>query len=80
MQALQDFPDIDVSRSVMVGDSLSDMQFARNAGIIPVHVGTIRHPEFERILDITTSHFDSLYDFALHLDDFPFLLSASDVR
>ncbi len=80
MQALQDFPDIDVSRSVMVGDSLSDMQFARNVGIIPVHVGTIRHPEFERILDITTSHFDSLYDFALHLDDFPFFSSASDVR
>lgn len=71
MQAQRDFPDIDFKKSLMAGDSMSDMQFARNAGIIPVHVGAVRHPEFEHILDITTSHFDSLYDFALHLDDIP---------
>ncbi len=32
-EALRDFPDIDLSRSVMLGDSESDRQFALNAGI-----------------------------------------------
>jgi len=67
LQAKQDFPDIDFSDSIMVGDSLSDMQFAQKAGILPVHVGTIRYPEFDEILSITKHHFDSLYDFAKRL-------------
>lgn len=33
LQAQTDFPDIDFSRSIMVGDSPSDEYFARNAGI-----------------------------------------------
>lgn len=69
LQALRDFPDIDPARSLMVGDTLSDMQFARNASIHAVHVGAVRHPEFETVMDIASSHFDSLYDFALHLED-----------
>ena len=32
-QARSDFPDIDFARSLMVGDSESDRQFARNAGM-----------------------------------------------
>lgn len=63
-QAQRDFPDIDFSHSVMVGDSLSDMQFAQNAGIRAVHVGAIRHPEFEEIQKITQRHYDSLFEFA----------------
>ena len=55
------FPDAD---SVMVGDSLSDMQFAVNAGIIPVHVGA-KHPgEYEEIQKITPLHYRNLLDFA----------------
>jgi phosphoglycolate phosphatase-like HAD superfamily hydrolase len=53
----------------MVGDSLSDMLFAKNAGILPVHAGTIRYPEFDEILTLTKYHFDSLYDFAKYLDE-----------
>ena len=67
-QAQKDFPDIDFSRSLMVGDSLSDIQFAKYAGIPAVHVGAIRHPEFEEIQKITPHHFDSLYDFALAME------------
>ncbi len=63
-QAFKEFPELDRSRSVMVGDSLSDMQFARNAGLIPVHVGAVRYPEFEEIRTITPYHFDCLLDFA----------------
>lgn len=69
LQAKTDFPDIDFADSMMVGDSLSDMQFAQNAGITPVHVGAIRYPEFDEILSITKYHFDSLYDLARYLDD-----------
>ena len=32
-QARIDFPDIDFARSLMIGDSESDRQFARNAGM-----------------------------------------------
>ena len=32
-EALRDFPDIDLSKSIMVGNKLSDMQFGRNAGM-----------------------------------------------
>lgn len=39
-QARHDFPGIDFSRSLMVGDSVSDMQFGRNAGMKTVMVTT----------------------------------------
>ncbi len=68
LQAKSDFPDIDFSDSFMVGDSLSDMQFAQNAGITPIHVGAIRHPEFDEILHLTQYHFDDLLDFARFTD------------
>jgi histidinol-phosphate phosphatase family protein len=38
LQAKADFPDIDFSRSVMVGDSLSDLQFGHNLGMRNVWV------------------------------------------
>ncbi|MGF1533320.1 MAG: D-glycero-alpha-D-manno-heptose-1,7-bisphosphate 7-phosphatase [Bernardetiaceae bacterium] len=39
-QAQQDFPEIDLSRSIIVGDSPSDMEFGRRAGMQTVFVGT----------------------------------------
>lgn len=39
-QAQRDFPQIDFSKSFMVGNKLSDMQFARNAGIQTVFAAT----------------------------------------
>lgn len=38
-QAKKDFAEIDFSKSIMVGDSVSDMQFGRNAGMLTVFVG-----------------------------------------
>lgn len=43
-QAKQDFPDIEFSKSIMVGNRLSDMAFGRNAGIHTLFVATT-HPE-----------------------------------
>jgi histidinol-phosphate phosphatase family protein len=39
LQAKKDFPEIDFSKSIMVGDSESDMQFGKNAGMYTVFVG-----------------------------------------
>lgn len=38
LQAKKDFPQIDFSKAIIVGDSLSDMEFGRNAGIKTVYV------------------------------------------
>lgn len=38
LQAKKDFPEIDFEKSIIVGDSLSDMEFGRNAGIRTVYV------------------------------------------
>jgi histidinol-phosphate phosphatase family protein len=39
-QAQQDFKHIDFSKSIMVGNKLSDMQFGKNAGMFTVYVDT----------------------------------------
>lgn len=38
-QAKKDFPEIDFSKSIIVGDSVSDMLFGRNAGMKTVFIG-----------------------------------------
>src|SRR5690606_3489455 len=38
LQAQHDFPEIDFAKSIIVGDSISDMQFGRNAGMFTVLV------------------------------------------
>ena len=46
--AQADFPEINFSKSIMVGDSLSDMEFGRNAGM---HVIYVKHgPEIKNSL------------------------------
>lgn len=40
LQAKADFPDIELNKSVMIGDSPSDMLFARNLGMIAVFVSS----------------------------------------
>ena len=44
IQAAKDFPDIDLSKSVMAGNRISDMEFGRNLGIYTVYIETT-HPE-----------------------------------
>lgn len=52
VKAKKDFPGIDLSKTIMVGNNLSDMQFARNAGTYAVFVKTTRpdqpaHPDID---------------------------------
>jgi D-glycero-alpha-D-manno-heptose 1-phosphate guanylyltransferase len=62
-RARADFPDIDLSKSVIVGNNISDMRFGRNAGMHTVFVSTttkniqLPHPDIDML-------FDSLADFA----------------
>jgi len=66
LRAMQDFPLISKSRSIMVGNNISDMQFGRNAGMFTVLLTTTGtrvtppHP----LVDL---QFDSLIDFATAL-------------
>ena len=43
-KAKKDFPEIDLSRSIMVGNKLSDMAFGKNAGMFTIYLKTT-HPE-----------------------------------
>lgn len=38
LQAQIDFPEIDFAKSIIVGDSITDMEFGRNAGMFTVYV------------------------------------------
>lgn len=67
LQAQKDFPDIDFSKSIMVGNKLSDMRFGRAAGMFTVFVATTNpetpypHPDIDL-------RFDSLFHFVAALE------------
>jgi histidinol-phosphate phosphatase family protein len=63
IQAQTDFPDIDLKKSLIVGNNMSDMEFGRNAGIYTVFVKTT-HPEQVIPHPAIDLAFDSLPDFA----------------
>ena len=56
--AQNDFPDIDLSKSIMIGDMYSDVEFGINAGMKTIFVG-------DNELTISPDdRFETLYDFA----------------
>ena len=57
LQAIKDFPGIDLDKSIMVGNTASDMQFGRNLGIKTIFLPTTR-PE----VDLADSRIDAVYD------------------
>lgn len=63
LRAKKDFPDIDFSKAIMVGNNISDMLFGKNAGMYTVFVKTTNpgqlfpHPD-------TDLDFNTLADFA----------------
>ncbi|MDP1803522.1 MAG: HAD family hydrolase [Bacteroidota bacterium] len=62
LQAKKDFPEIDFSKSIIVGDSLSDMEFGKKAGMRTIFISDEKKKD-ERI-DL---HFRSLIEFAHNL-------------
>jgi histidinol-phosphate phosphatase family protein len=66
LAAREDFPEIDFSRAVMVGNNISDMAFGRNAGMYTVFLKTTSPGQTlpDPHIDLA---FNSLYEFAKHL-------------
>ena len=66
LRARKDFPGVNLKKSVMVGDSQSDMEFGHNAGMTTVLVGD--EPQIARENPkIVDYYFPTLYDFSLEL-------------
>jgi len=58
LQALKDFPGIDLTKSAMIGNTLSDMKFGRNLGIaINIFLPTTR-----KEVDVNHADIDLVYD------------------
>lgn len=58
LQAIKDFPAIDLSKSLMIGNTLSDMKFGRNLGVATnIFLPTTRkevpldHPDIDLVFD-----------------------------
>ena len=58
LQAIKDFPKIDLSKSLMIGNTLSDMKFGRNLGVaVNIFLPTTRkevpldHPDIDFVFD-----------------------------
>ena len=58
LKAKEDFPSVDFSRSIILGNKLTDMQFGRNAGMYTVFIATtdpaipFPHPDIDMRFDL----------------------------
>ncbi|HEY4935718.1 MAG TPA: HAD family hydrolase [Puia sp.] len=62
-QAVRDFPEINLKKSLMVGNNISDMLFGKNAGMKTVFLQTTK-PVLELPHEDIDLHFNNLDDFA----------------
>jgi histidinol-phosphate phosphatase family protein len=62
-RAKKDFPEIDFTKAIMVGDNITDMQFGKSTGMVTVFVGDKNKIAFED-KDLIDDYCDSLPDFA----------------
>ncbi len=67
LEAVKEFPDIDLSKTIMVGNTLSDMQFGRNLGVYTIFLPTTR-PEVNLEDGRIDAVFETLKDFANVID------------
>jgi D-glycero-D-manno-heptose 1,7-bisphosphate phosphatase len=61
-QAVRDFPEIDLKKSLMVGNNISDMLFGKNAGMKTIFLQTTK-PDLELPLEGIDLYFNNLDDF-----------------
>ncbi len=72
MQAKEDFPEIDFRRSVMVGNSLSDMEFGKRLAMHTVFL-TTKHEPYTLPNDLIDEQYDSLQSWTRTLSATPIL-------
>lgn len=58
LQAIKEFPNINLSKSIMIGNTLSDMKFGRNLGVAI----TIFLPTTRKDIDINDENIDMVFD------------------
>jgi D-glycero-D-manno-heptose 1,7-bisphosphate phosphatase len=63
LQAAAEFPGVDLTKSIMIGNNVSDMMFGRNAGMKTVFLRTT-NPEMDIPHLAIDLHFNTLNDFA----------------
>ena len=63
LQAAKDFTAIDLKKAIMVGNTISDMQFGRNLGVYTIFLPTTR-PEVDLNDERIDKVFASLIEFA----------------
>ena len=63
LQAVKQFPDIDLKKTIMVGNSISDMEFGRNLGVYTIFLPTTR-PEVDLQDERIDSVYTNLFEFA----------------
>ena len=70
-QAKADFPHIEFTRSIMIGNNLSDMQFGRNVGMKTILLSTTLSKQKIELADknLYDACFASLYEAAVFLRD-----------
>jgi len=66
LQAQEDFPQIDFKRSVMIGNSLSDMEFGKRLSMHTVFL-TTKHEPFTLPHDLIDEQFSSLQEWVARL-------------
>ena len=66
-QAKKDFPHIDLTKSIIIGNNLSDMEFGRNANIITIFVATT-NPAIILPHPLIDYRFTDLLHVAQHID------------
>ncbi len=62
-QAAGDFPEIDLSKSLMIGNNISDMGFGKNAGMATVFISTT-NPDMVFPQDLIDLNYSNLNEFA----------------
>ncbi|UAY53640.1 D-glycero-alpha-D-manno-heptose-1,7-bisphosphate 7-phosphatase [Ferruginibacter albus] len=63
LQAIKDFPQIDINKAIMVGNTIGDMEFGRNLGVKTVFLPTTR-PDVKLNDARIDAVYNSLFDFA----------------
>lgn len=73
LNAKKDFPEINFAKSIMVGDSISDMIFAKRLKMKSVYISSVDKSDLDvKEKSLIDFKFDSLFDFAqkIHLLNF----------
>lgn len=63
-QVQRDYPEVDFSKSVMVGNSISDIQFGNKLNMFTVLVGD-KYIKDHKIYEETNANYENLYKFTL---------------